>query len=73
VPLDEAERTAEQVDAGGDDRRPQPGIVEREQLEQVVDVAAVVRRIDHAVPGRDGLARGCARCSSMRSSLRRIG
>ena len=48
VLVNQAERTAEQVDAGGDDRRPDARIVQDQRLDQVVDVAAVVRRVDDA-------------------------
>ena len=56
VPVDQTERTAEQVDAGGDERRPDAVVVEHERLDQVVGVALVVRRVDDAVRadrGRD--------------------
>ena len=48
VLVDQPERSAEQVDAGGDDRRPDAGIVEHQRLDEIVDVAAVVRRVDDA-------------------------
>ena len=45
----QAERAAEQVDAGGDERRPDAVVVEHERLDEVVGVALVVRRVDDAV------------------------
>ena len=53
VAVDEAERAAEQVDAGGDDRRLEPGVVEHQQLHQVIHVAAMVRGVDN--PPASGL------------------
>ena len=52
VLVNEAERSAEQVDAGGDDRRPNPGIVQHERFDEIVDVAAVVRREGDAAARR---------------------
>ena len=49
VALDQAERPAEQIDPGGDQRRPDAVVVEHERLHQVVDVAPVVRDVDDAV------------------------
>ena len=45
VLVDQPERPAEQVDAGGDDRRPDARIVEDQRLDEIVDVAAMVRRV----------------------------
>ena len=47
--VDEAERPAEQVDAGGDDRRTNPAIVEHERLDEIVDVAAMIGCVNDAV------------------------
>ena len=51
VAVQQAERSAEEVDARRDDRRPHVVIVERQRLEQVVGVALVIGRVDH-VSGR---------------------
>ena len=69
VAVDQAERTAEQVDAGGDERRPDAVVVEDQRLDQVVGVALVVRRVDDAVAARPRRRRGadsraCARSSA---------
>ena len=48
VLVNQAQRPAEQVDAGRDDRRPDPRIVQDQRLDEVVDVAAMVRRVDDA-------------------------
>ena len=55
VAVEQAERAAEQVDAGGDDRRPDAVVVEHQRLDQVVGVAPVVRRVDDAAGARGGL------------------
>ena len=49
VLVDQAERSAEQVDAGGDQRRTDAVVVEDERLDQIVGVALVIRRVDDAV------------------------
>ena len=49
VLVDQAERSAEQVDAGGDERRTDAVVVEHERLDQIVGVALVIRRVDDAV------------------------
>ena len=54
VAVNQAERAAEQVGAGGDERRPDAVVVERERLDEVVDVALVVRRVNETVAGLDG-------------------
>ena len=54
VTVDQAERSAEQVDAGGDDRRADAVLVEHQRADEIVDVALVVRCVDHAAG-----ARGC--------------
>jgi hypothetical protein len=56
VLVDQPERSAEQVDARGNNRRPDAGIVEDQRLDEIVDVAAVVRRVDDAplLRGVDG-------------------
>ena len=48
VAMDQSERSAEQVDARGDERRPHARVVEHDGLDEVVDVALVVRRVDDA-------------------------
>ena len=55
VLVDQAERPAEQVDAGGDDRRPHAVVVEHERLDEIVGVALVVRRVDDAARARGRL------------------
>ncbi len=72
VPVKQAERTAEQVDAGGDERRPDAVVVEHQRLDEIVGVALVVRGVDDAVRARPRRRRG-AGVSCMRSILRRIG
>ena len=52
VPVQQAERTAEQVDAGGDERRPHAVVVEHERLDEVVGVALVIRGVDDAMGAR---------------------
>jgi hypothetical protein len=52
VPLDQPERATEQVDARGDQRRPQVVVVEDQGLDQVVQVALVVRDVDDAAAPR---------------------
>ena len=52
MPVDQAERSAKQVDAGGDDRRPHAVVVEDDGLHEIVCVAFVVRRIDDAAGSR---------------------
>jgi hypothetical protein len=49
VPVNQPERTAEEVDAGGDERRSDAVIVEHQRLDQVIGVAFVVRRVDQPV------------------------
>ena len=48
VPVQHAERTAEQVDARGDHRRPDLVVFEHERLDQIVEVALVIRDVDDA-------------------------
>ena len=52
VAVKQAERPAEQVDAGGRDRRPDAVVVEHERLDQVVEVRLVVRDVDDAARAR---------------------
>jgi len=52
VTVNQAERAAEQVDARGDHRRPNLVVLEHQRLDQVVDVAAMVRDIDDAASRR---------------------
>ncbi len=47
--VDQAERTAEQVDAGGDERRPDAVVVEHQRLDQIIGMAAMIRGVDDAV------------------------
>ena len=54
MPVHQAERTAEQVDAGGDQRRANAVVVEHERLDEVIGVALVIRGVDHPVAGRRG-------------------
>jgi hypothetical protein len=42
VLVQQPERAAEQVDARGDDRRPQVVVLEDQQLDQVVEMALVI-------------------------------
>ena len=49
VLVDQAERPAEQVDAGDDQRRPDAVVVEHQRLDQVVAVALVIRGVDDPV------------------------
>jgi hypothetical protein len=49
VPVEQAQRTAEQVDAGRDERRPNPVVVQRERLHEVIDMALVIRRVHNPV------------------------
>ena len=72
VAVEQAERPAEQVDAGGDDRRPDAVVVEHQRLDQVVEMALVVRDVDDAA-GRASPAARCRRARRSRSILRRIG
>ncbi len=44
--VNQPKRPAEQVDAGGNDRRTDPRIIEHERLDEVIDVAAVIGRVD---------------------------
>ena len=72
VPVDQPERAAEQIDAGGDDRRPHAVVVEHQRLDEVVEMALVIGDVDDAAAAR-GLAARCSTCSSIRSIFRRIG
>ena len=55
VTMQQTERSAEQVDARGDDRRADTVVVEHERLGEIVGVALVVRRVDDASRARGGL------------------
>ena len=46
MPVEQAERAAEQVDARRDERRADAVVVEHQRLDQVVGVALVIRRVD---------------------------
>src|SRR5689334_13584942 len=48
VTMNETERAGEQIDAGSDDRRPDAVVVQYKRLDEVVGVAAVIRRVDDA-------------------------
>ncbi len=52
--MDQAERTAEEIDAGGDERRTNVVVVEHQRLDQIVGVAPVIRRVDDPVAARGG-------------------
>ena len=54
MPLDQAERATEEIDPGGDERRTNAVIVQHERLDQVIRVAAMVRRVDDAVVAGGG-------------------
>ena len=56
MPVNQAERAAEQIDPGGHDRRADTVVVEGQRLDEVVDVAPMVRGVQHA-PGGGGLLR----------------
>ena len=50
--VEEAEGTAEQVDAGRDERRTDAVVVEHQRFDQVVGMALVIRRVNDPVrPG----------------------
>ena len=53
VLVNQPERTAEEIDAGGDDRRTHAVVVEHDRLDEIVGVALVIRRVDDA-PGARG-------------------
>ena len=72
VVVDQAERAAEQVDAGGDERRPDAVVVEHERLDEIVDVALVVGGVDDAVAARVASS-DVVQVLVQRSILRRIG
>ena len=46
MPVNQPERAAEQIDARGNDGRPDSVVVEHQRLDQVVDMALVVRDVD---------------------------
>ncbi len=50
--VNQAERTAEQIDACRDDWRPDTRIIQHERFDKVIDVAAMVRGVDHAISRR---------------------
>ena len=52
VAMEQAERPAEQVDPGGDERRAHAVVVEHERFDEIVGVALVVRRVDDAMRAR---------------------
>jgi hypothetical protein len=56
MPVDQPQRSAEQVDARRDDRRPDAVVVENERLHQIVEMALVVGDVDDA-PGNRRLLR----------------
>jgi hypothetical protein len=53
--VQQTERTAEQVDAGGGDRGANAVVVEYQGLDEIVQVRLVVRDVDHASGARRGL------------------
>lgn len=53
VPVEAAEGAAEEVDAGGDHRRAHAVVVEDDRLDEVVEMAPVVRGVDDAPAGAD--------------------
>ena len=53
--MQESERSAEQVDAGGNDRRTDAVVVEHERFGQVIGVTPVIGRVDDASCARRGL------------------
>ena len=59
VAMEQPEGPAEEIDAGRDERRPHARIVEHDRLDQVVDVALVIRRVHDAMVarGRDRVVR----------------
>ncbi len=54
VPVQQAQRAAEQVDSRGDQRWPDPVVVEHERLDEVIGVALVIRRVHHAMAAHRG-------------------
>ena len=50
--MEQAERAAEQIDARGHQRRPHAVIVEHERLDEVVEMALVIRDVDDAATPR---------------------
>ena len=54
VTVNEAERTAEEVDPGSDDRRPDAVVVEHQRFDQVIEVALVIRDIYRPTVQRGG-------------------
>ena len=48
MPVQESERAAEQIDARGDDRRTHAVVVEHQRLDEVIEVALVIRDVDDA-------------------------
>ena len=54
MPVEQPERAAEEVDPGREQRRPDPVVVEDDRLDQVVEMALVVRDV-HDPPAPGGL------------------
>ena len=48
VLVQQPQRAAEQVDAGGKQRRPDAVVVEHQRLDQIVEMALVIGDVDHA-------------------------
>jgi hypothetical protein len=46
--VEHAKRAAEQIDPGGGDRRTDAVVVERERLDEVIQMALVIRDVDDA-------------------------
>ena len=53
MPVEAAKGAAEQVDAGGDHRRAHAVVVEDDRLDEIVEMALVVRGVDDAPAGAD--------------------
>src|SRR5688572_9030465 len=52
VTMNQAERTAEEIDSGSDDRRPDPVVIQDQWLHEVIGVTAMVGRVDDASAAR---------------------
>ena len=52
VPMEQAERAAEQIDPRGDERRAHAVVVEHERLDEIIGVALVIRGVDDAMGAR---------------------
>ena len=54
--MQQSERSAEEIDARGDDRRTNAVVVEHQRLDEVVEMALVIRDVEHA-PARGRFTR----------------